>query len=622
MDSKKAFALSTCAYLILSGTVGAAPATSTVRELSELIASGGVVDVINQYGIAAQDKIDFVYAGDVNITQTINSASTNKRSAISIFNSIMRLGKTDILVNYDSGTTGYDVMPAVVLGHGSSSLPGPSRTVTAEFGAGSSITINGNNRLELYGVLVEGGTYLDNGVTLVPSMAAYLNENTIITLNNAGYSSTGLSTYLSGTKIEAKDGLVVNVNSGINATIYGIRADGLASRPEDKSEIKLQGAATVNMVNGGSGTTGILANIEGSVITSSGHVAVSNTTTASNASLYGIRAASKGVINFSGLTSVTLEGGDSGSSAVLASSGGKVTLTGAMINNSGNGNALRATDQGSTLTGNAAQYDITGSILSSSGGIINLSMADGSTFTGSSLLGATPGTTNLTLSGANSIWDMTGDSALTDLTLDGATLKYSDTSGHSGSPMVAKTLTVNGNYTSNNGTLVLNSVLGDDASLSDKLVVNGDTAGHTNVVINNLGGQGAQTIQGIEIVQVGGNSLGTFDNSARIVAGAFDYFVRSGSTIAGADAKNWYLVSDITPVDPGGPEDPEDPGDPSDPGDPGGPGDPEGPGVVVTPAYRPEAGSYLANLAAANTLFITSLHDRLGETQYTDALTG
>lgn len=40
------------------------------------------------------------------------------------------------------------------------------------------------------------------------------------------------------------------------------------------------------------------------------------------------------------------------------------------------------------------------------------------------------------------------------------------------------------------------------------------------------------------------------------------------------------------------------------------------------PVYRPEAGSYVANLSAANTLFITRLHDRLGETQYTDALTG
>ncbi|KNL85190.1 autotransport protein MisL, partial [Salmonella enterica subsp. enterica serovar Livingstone] len=38
--------------------------------------------------------------------------------------------------------------------------------------------------------------------------------------------------------------------------------------------------------------------------------------------------------------------------------------------------------------------------------------------------------------------------------------------------------------------------------------------------------------------------------------------------------------------------------------------------------FRPEVGSYLANNYAANTLFMTRLHDRLGETQYTDMLTG
>lgn len=43
--------------------------------------------------------------------------------------------------------------------------------------------------------------------------------------------------------------------------------------------------------------------------------------------------------------------------------------------------------------------------------------------------------------------------------------------------------------------------------------------------------------------------------------------------------------------------------------------DPEGPSV-----YRPEAGSYISNIAAANSLFSHRLHDRLGEPQYTDSL--
>ncbi len=591
MDNKKVLAISAC--LMLTGTVSAVPATSTVEDPSELTASSGIVNIVDRFGIAATDRNDFIYTGDVNVTQNFSTSGTGNRPAISVFNSIMTLGKTDVLVNFDSGTTGYDYISAVRLKNGTSSSVDLSQTVSAEFGAGSTITMNGNNNLEIYGVLIEAGAYSANGNELIPSMTAYLNENTTITLNNAGNYSVGMQTYLSGAKIEAKDGLVVNVNSGNDSLIYGVWAQGSTSHPEVASVIEFKGAATINMVNGGDTTTGILANSAGSLITGSQRVRVNNTTTASGTSLYGIRAASGGAVDFSGPTTVILAGGDSYSAAVLASSGGTVVLTGATIDaNSGNGRAFYASGQNSVLTGNAAQYNVIGNILSSSDGVINITMTDGSTFTGQSLFGATPGTTNLTMSGANTIWNMTDDSTLTNLTLNGATLKYnSDTSGSS---MVPKTLTVTGNYIGNNGTLVLNSVLGDDSSPTDKLVVNGDTSGHTNVAINNLGGQGAQTIQGIEIVQVDGNSVGTFGNSARIVAGAFDYFVRSGSTITGADAKNWYLVSDITPPDVDPTPDPT-------------------PDII--PIYRPEAGSYMANMAAASKLFNLRLEDREGRAE-------
>lgn len=37
---------------------------------------------------------------------------------------------------------------------------------------------------------------------------------------------------------------------------------------------------------------------------------------------------------------------------------------------------------------------------------------------------------------------------------------------------------------------------------------------------------------------------------------------------------------------------------------------------------RPEGGSYTANIAAANTMFVTRLHERQGKMQYTDVTTG
>ncbi|WP_139125214.1 autotransporter outer membrane beta-barrel domain-containing protein, partial [Escherichia coli] len=47
-----------------------------------------------------------------------------------------------------------------------------------------------------------------------------------------------------------------------------------------------------------------------------------------------------------------------------------------------------------------------------------------------------------------------------------------------------------------------------------------------------------------------------------------------------------------------------------------------GPDLNVDNDLRPEAGSYIANLAAANTMFTTRLHERLGNTYYTDMVTG
>ena len=45
------------------------------------------------------------------------------------------------------------------------------------------------------------------------------------------------------------------------------------------------------------------------------------------------------------------------------------------------------------------------------------------------------------------------------------------------------------------------------------------------------------------------------------------------------------------------------------------------PTVAPTPVLRLEAGSYVANLAAANTLFVMRLNDRAGEMRYIDPVT-
>ncbi len=271
-------------------------------------------------------------------------------------------------------------------------------------------------------------------------------------------------------------------------------------------------------------------------------------------------------------------------------------------------------------------------------------MTDNSRWDGASYItSATAGTGVISVQMSDATWNMTSSSTLTDLTLNsGATINFSHEDGE---PW--QTLTINEDYVGNGGKLVFNTVLSDDDSETDRLQVLGNTSGNTFVAVNNIGGAGAQTIEGIEIVNVAGNSNGTFEKASRIVAGAYDYnMVQKG--------KNWYLTSYIEPdepiipdpVDPVIPDpvipDPVDP-DPVDPVIPDpvipDPVDPEPVDPVIpdptipdigqsdTPPitehqFRPEVGSYLANNYAANTLFMTRLHDRLGETQYTDMLTG
>ncbi|WP_145559401.1 autotransporter outer membrane beta-barrel domain-containing protein [Yersinia mollaretii] len=146
------------------------------------------------------------------------------------------------------------------------------------------------------------------------------------------------------------------------------------------------------------------------------------------------------------------------------------------------------------------------------------------------------------------------------------------------------TFTIDGNYTGDNGTVVFNTVLAGDSSITDRLLITGNTAGQSFVTVNNIGGNGARTAEGIKIIDVGGDSAGQFTLNGRAVAGAYEYFLYQGGVSSPTDG-DWYLRTQAD-------------------------------------ERRPEPASYTANLAAANTLFVSSLADRSGETLYTDLFTG
>ncbi len=52
----------------------------------------------------------------------------------------------------------------------------------------------------------------------------------------------------------------------------------------------------------------------------------------------------------------------------------------------------------------------------------------------------------------------------------------------------------------------MSTLLRDDNSATDKLVIKGDASGQISVKITNAGGTEAQTLNGIELINVDGNA--------------------------------------------------------------------------------------------------------------------
>ncbi|MBN4858127.1 intestinal colonization autotransporter adhesin MisL [Citrobacter portucalensis] len=441
------------------------------------------------------------------------------------------------------------------------------------------------------------------GITANAMKDATQAKNTIVVGDRAhivtiGDSSEGLRTGQSGSSILL----------GNDATIEtsGASSTGIYAASSSKTELGNNATITVNGVSAHAVySTNATVNL--------GENATINVNSSAKAASYSkapraLYATSRGAINLAGGAAITMAGDHSNESYAIS------TETGGIVDGSTGGRFLIDGDL------HAAGATAATSSLPQQNSTIKLNMTDNSLWSGASYItSATAGTGVISLQMSDATWNMTNSSTLTDLTLNGGSVVNF---GHAdGEPW--QTLTINEDFTGNGGKLVFNTVLNDDTSETDKLKVLGNTAGNAFVAVNNIGGTGAQTIEGIEIIEVAGNSDGTFEKAGRIVAGAYDYnVVQKGS--------NWYLTSFIpAPPDPEDPDpvdpDPVDPIDP-DPVDPVDPIIPEPEEPVAPPVteqqYRPEAGSYLANNYAANTLFMTRLHDRLGETQYVDMLTG
>lgn len=437
---------------------------------------------------------------------------------------------------------------------------------------------NGGGKIEIDNYKASTTGISSDGINLGRELNA---SYSMVTINNTAYivaRGMGIRANASIANANAVATVAVNGTAYIETTSAGSSSAGYAvfagqdtensSAVQGKAEIYLNGDSTIKTV--GNNAHAVYTRAAGTV--SLGNVDITATGSGAN----GLYAAS--------------ETADKQAAIYLAKNATINVNSGSAIYAAGAEALIKSYDL-NTGTDASGTYIINGNIVADTAGQVALHMADGSTFTGiansNQLATSTKpaGNIALVIDGSRSLWDMTGDSVLSSLTLNNGSVQWNGAS-------VGTILTVVGDYHGDNGTLKLNTVLGDDSSLTDKLVVQGDTSGTTYVAVNNAGGSGDKTVNGIEVIHVDGISDGSFVKSGRIVAGSYEYDLRRGE---GAQTSNWYLMNAAsTTVDP----------------------------VPEQPTIRPESGSYLANQAAANTMFNTRLHDRLGDTQYTDLLTG
>lgn len=371
----------------------------------------------------------------------------------------------------------------------------------------------------------------------------------------------------------------------------------------------------VNIYLNSNGATGLISNSTNTLSTTTfnGFVTVVNNSISDNtSSAYGLAVSNaNGILNLNNGGKIIFGNNyTNGHEIGIYANKGIVNITGdfTVQSNSGGIQAAFYADNGGKINAVNSVMNLIGSMYANNSSLIQISMNDGSFWEGASYIG-NGSTTDITMTGSQ--WKITDDSAVTNLNILNGTTVYLNADPDYNN-FTARTLTISQNYYGDNSTIVFNTQLEDDNSITDKMIVEGDTSGTTKVRINNMGGNGAYTQNGIELISVLGVSDGEFIKDGRIVAGAYEYFLNRGDGIT-TDNNNWYLTSTIPSIIPPivTPPDPVDP-------------ELIVPPLVVPPTadpiYRPESGSYLANAAAVNSLFIHTLHDRLGETQYTDTL--
>ncbi|MCK1475963.1 autotransporter outer membrane beta-barrel domain-containing protein [Bradyrhizobium sp. 197] len=383
---------------------------------------------------------------------------------------------------------------------------------------------------------------------------------------------TGTNTYAGGTTIS--EGTLQLGNGGTTGSIAGDVVNS-ATLAFDRSNLLtfgglISGGGAVNQI--GPGTTVFTANntYTGLTTISAGRLELGNGGT--SGSIAG-DVLNNSVLAFNRSNAFIMPGAISGSGAVEQNGGGTTVLTGdntysggTMINagtlqlgNGGtSGSIVGDVLNNSALAFNRSDTMTFGGIISGSGAVNQIGSGVTVLIGNNIYTGDTTVSAGTLLAGATNVFSpLSAHTVLSGGTLDLAgfnqTVASLDNAGLvnlSGAP--GTTLTVTGGYAGSGGTINLNTALGGDSSVTDRLVVGGSTSGATNLKVTNVGGAGAPTVEGIKVVDVGGASNGTFAlqgnyvlaGQQAVVGGAFAYTLQQNGVSTPADG-DWYLRSSL-----------------------------------------------------------------------------
>lgn len=342
--------------------------------------------------------------------------------------------------------------------------------------SGSIITLGSGSTVTTYGEYSDGVLALDAG-------RVTLGDNVTITTN--GKTSHGICAY--------------NLGASVSAGRLSITTN------EDKSH----GAYAYNGAKISLG--------EGTTILTKGGAACGIASYTDNSS-----------VSLGAGSSVTTEG--KSSYGVVAINGGKVFMEGASI-------AVGAAESfaiasgttngsGSVVSGDGV-FSISGDIISetsdgaSGSTLVDLTLRDGSVFTGRSLLYGDNAAAKLEMEG--SVWNVTGDSTLTALTLrDGSELNY----GQSAMGTTVTVTDLNSGQGSSGGTLTMKTDIA--SGTADRLIVDGTAEGRHEINVLNSGSDKTDGTERVTLVEVNnpGQSL-EFTLKNVVELGGWQYMLNS-----------------------------------------------------------------------------------------------